>query len=192
MSKSHASAHNAIRALVEGALFVAAAEVLGYIKLWHMPNGGSVSLMMLPIVLYALRWGLGRGLLTGLVLGILDFMLGGGIAIGWQSVLGDYVVALTALGLAGLGHGKGLPGAILGSVAGCLGRFVSIWVTGAVLWGVYMPDTFLGLTMTNEWFYSFLYSLPVLISLVLTVILCAVLYNIHPLRKYILGEDIRQ
>lgn len=192
MSKSHESTHNAIRALVEGALFVAAAEVLGYIKLWHMPNGGSVSLMMLPIVLYALRWGLRHGLLAGLVLGILDFMLGGGIAIGWQSILGDYVVALTALGLAGLGHGKGLPGVILGSIAGCLGRFVSIWVTGAVLWGIYMPDTFLGLTMTNEWFYSFLYSLPILISLVLTVILCAVLYNIPPLRKYILGEDIRQ
>lgn len=187
---SNASTHNAIRALVEGAIFVAIAEILGYLKLWHMPDGGSVSLLMLPIVLYALRWGLGRGLLAGLVLGILDFMLGGGIAIGWQSILGDYVVALTALGLAGLGHRKGLPGVILGSVAGCLGRFVSIWVTGAVLWGVYMPDTFLGLAMTNEWFYSFLYSLPILISLVLTVILCAVLYNIQPLRKYILGEDI--
>lgn len=188
---SNSNTHNAIRALVEGAIFVAIAEVLGYIKLWHMPDGGSVSLMMLPIVLYALRWGLGRGLLAGLVLGILDFMLGGGIAIGWQSILGDYVVAITALGLAGLGHKKGLPGVVLGSLLGCLGRFVSIWVTGAVLWGVYMPDTFLGLTMTNEWVYSFLYSLPVLISLILTVVLCVVLYNIRPLRRYILGEDIR-
>lgn len=44
--------------------------------------------------------------------------------------------------------------------------------------------------MDNEWVYSFLYNLPVLVSTVLTVIICVVLYNIRPLRKYILGEDI--
>ena len=93
--------HNAVRAMVEGAIFVAIAEVLGYLKLWHMPEGGSISLMMLPIVVYALRWGLGQGLLAGLALGILDFMLGGGVSIGWQSIIGDYVVAITALGRAG-------------------------------------------------------------------------------------------
>ncbi|MDD6159901.1 MAG: energy-coupled thiamine transporter ThiT [Oscillospiraceae bacterium] len=182
--------HNAIRALVEGAIFVALAEILGYIKIWHMPEGGSVSLMMLPLVVYALRWGLGRGLLAGLVLGILDFMLGGGIAIGWQSILGDYVVALTALGLAGVGHKKGMGGVIVGSVVGCLGRFISLWATGALLWGEYMYDIY-GLPMTNEWVYSFLYNLPALVSGVLTVIICVVLYNIRPLRKYILGGDIQ-
>lgn len=186
---TNAKSHNAIRALVEGALFVAIAEVLGYIKIWHMPEGGSVSLMMLPIVIYALRWGLGKGLLAGLVLGILDFMLGGGIAIGWQSILGDYVVAITALGLAGLGHKKGLPGVIIGSIVGCLGRFISIWVTGVLLWGEYMYDIY-GLPMDNEWIYSFLYNLPVLVSGVLTVIVCVVLYNIKPLQKYMLGNDI--
>ena len=181
--------HNAVRALVEGALFVAIAEVLGFLKLWHMPEGGSISLMMLPIVIYALRWGVGKGLLAGLVLGILDFMLGGGIAIGWQSILGDYVVAITALGLAGIGHKKGLPGVIVGSIVGCLGRFICIWVTGVLLWGEYMYDIY-GLPMENEWVYSFLYNLPVLISGVLTVVICVALYNIKALRKYILGNDI--
>ena len=102
---SNNKSHNAVRALVEGAIFVAMAEILGFFpKLWQMPEGGSVTLMMLPIVIYALRWGLGQGLLAGLAFGILDFMLNGGIAIGWQSIIGDYVVALTALGLAGIGH----------------------------------------------------------------------------------------
>lgn len=181
--------HNAVRSLVEGAVFVALAEILGYLKLWHMPEGGSISLMMVPIVIFALRWGLGRGLLAGLALGILDFMLGGGIAIGWQSIIGDYVVAITALGLAGIGHKRGLGGIILGSVVGCLGRFISIWVTGATLWGEYMYDIY-GLPMDNEFVYSFLYNLPVLISGVLTVVICVVLYNIKPLQKYVLGSDI--
>ena len=179
----------AVRAMVEGAIFVALAEILGYIKIWHMPEGGSISLMMLPIIIYALRWGLGQGLLAGLALGILDFMLSGGIAIGWQSILGDYVIALTALGLAGVGHKKGFPGILLGSILGSLGRFVCIWLTGAILWGEYMYDVY-GLPMDNEYVYSFLYNLPVLISGVLAVVICVALYNIKSTRKYILGEDI--
>lgn len=161
------------RALVEGALMVAAAEALGYLKLWHMPEGGSISLMMLPIVLYALRWGLRSGLLAGLALGVIDFMLGGGIGIGWQSILGDYVIACTLIGLAGVGHGKGTAGKLIGAALGCLGRFAAVWVTGATLWGEYMYNIY-GLPMNNEWVYSFLYNLPVLISGVLTV-LCAML-----------------
>ncbi len=166
----------ATRALVEGALMVAAAEALGYIKLWHMPEGGSVSLMMLPIVLYALRWGTRNGLLAGCALGIIDFMLGGGIAIGWQSILGDYVIACTLIGLAGVGHKKGVPGVILGSIVGCLGRYAAVWVTGATLWGEYMYDIY-GLPMTNEWVYSALYNLPVLVSGVLTTVIAVLLWK---------------
>ncbi len=179
----------AVRAMVEGAIFVALAEILGYLKLWHMPEGGSISLMMLPIIIFALRWGVGQGLLAGLALSILDFMLSGGIAIGWQSILGDYVIALTLLGLAGVGRKKGLPGILLGSILASLGRFVSIWITGATLWGEYMYDIY-GLPMDNEFVYSFLYNLPVLISGGLAVLVCAALYNIKSTRKYMLGEDI--
>lgn len=187
---SNNTTHNAVRALVEGAVMVALAEILGFIKIWHMPEGGSVSLMMLPIVIYALRWGLGQGLLAGVALGVLDFILNPeGFGIGWQSILGDYMVALTALGLAGVGHKKGLPGVIVGSIVGCLGRFISIWITGATVWGEYMYDIY-GLPMDNEFVYSFLYNLPVLVSGVITVIICVIIYNIKPMRKYLLGNDI--
>lgn len=187
---TNTSSHNYVRALCEGAILVALAEILGYIKVWHMPEGGSVSLMMLPIMVFALRWGLGRGLLAGLALGIVDFMLGGGIAIGWQSILGDYVIACTLIGLAGVGSRmKNLGGVILGSVLGGVGRFLSVWVTGATLWGEYMYDIY-GLPMDNEWVYSFLYNLPALVSTLLCVIICVVLYNIKSLQKYLLGQDI--
>ena len=187
---SNNKSHNAVRALVEGAIFVAMAEILGYFpKLWQMPEGGSVTLMMVPIVIYALRWGVGQGLLAGLAFGILDFMLNGGIAIGWQSILGDYVVALTALGLAGVGHKKGFPGILIGSIVGCLGRFVAIWITVATLWGEYMYDIS-GLPMDNEFVYSFLYNLNCLVAGALTVLICVLLYNIKATQKYMLGQDI--
>ena len=70
--------HMKLRALCEGAVLVAIAQVLSYLKLWEMPWGGSVVLSMVPLVLYAVRWGLGAGLLSGFVFGVLQFMFDGG------------------------------------------------------------------------------------------------------------------
>lgn len=78
--------HLKLRALCEGAVLVAVAEILSFIKLWEMPWGGSVVLSMVPLVLYAVRWGLGPGLLSGFVFGVLQFVFDGGFAIGWQSI----------------------------------------------------------------------------------------------------------
>ena len=72
-----------VRCLVEGAVMVALAQVLSMIKLWEMPWGGSICLSMLPIFLYACRWGLKPGLMSGFVLGVLQFVLDGGFALGW-------------------------------------------------------------------------------------------------------------
>lgn len=187
---SNTKSHLAVHALVEGALMVALAEVLGYIKLWKMPEGGSVSLMALPIVFFAIRWGLGHGLLAGLAMGILDFMIGGGISIGWQSILGDYVIALTVLGLAGVGYRKGLVGVIGGSALATVARYLVVTATGATLWGEYMKDLYF-FHFTNTWAYSLVYNLPALISAALTTAACAALYKIASTRKYLMGEDLR-
>ena len=181
--------HKHIRMLVEGAIMVAAAQVLSYIKLWRMPWGGSITLAMLPIVLFAVRWGLKPGLLAGFILGILQFSLDGGFAIGWQSIIGDYVLAYTALGLAGLAFGK-RGNVFWGSLIGGLGRFLVLFVTGATLWAEYMPETFFNMTMSSPWFYSCLYNLAYMLpNIIICMIVFAVLYK--PLHKYIVGEDIR-
>ena len=85
--------HMKLRALCEGAVLVAVAEILSFIKLWEMPWGGSIVLSMIPLVLYAVRWGLGAGLLSGFVFGVLQFVFDGGFAIGWQSIIGDYLLS---------------------------------------------------------------------------------------------------
>ena len=112
-----------VRMLAEGGLMVVLAQILGYIKLWEMPWGGSICLSMLPIFLFAVRWGLSSGLMAGFVLGVLQFMFDGGFALGWQSILGDYLVAFTVLGFAGLFRGK-KGGIFTGTVSGplCGGR----------------------------------------------------------------------
>ena len=181
--------HMKLRSLCEGAVLVAVAQILSYLKLWEMPWGGSVVLSMIPLVLYAVRWGLGAGLLGGFAFGVLQFMFDGGFAIGWQSILGDYLVAFTVLGLAGL-VARTKSGVFTGTLIAGFARFLVHYVVGATIWAEYMPETFFGLTMTTPWFYSALYNGSfMLIDMVLVLVIGALLWK--PLKKYITGEDLR-
>ena len=128
-----------VRALCEGAVLVAVAQILSYLKLWEMPWGGSVVLSMIPLVLYAVRWGLGAGLLGGFAFGVLQFMFDGGFAIGWQSIVGDYLVAFTVLGLAGL-VARRKSGVFTGTLIAGFSRFlVHIAITLLVFAVAYKP-----------------------------------------------------
>ena len=183
------SAKLTLRCLVEGAVMVALAQVLSMIKLWEMPWGGSICLSMLPIFLYACRWGLKPGLMAGFVLGVLQFILDGGFALGWQSIIGDYLVAFTVLGLAGLFRFK-KSSIFIGTVVGSAARFLVHYVVGATVWAMYMPETFFGMTMTTPWFYSLLYNG---FYMVIDMVLCLVVFAIlsKPMEKYLLAKDVR-
>jgi thiamine transporter len=178
-----------LRALTEGAVMVAAAQVLSMLKLWEMPWGGSVTLAMIPILLYAVRWGLVPGLLSGFVFGVLQFAFDGGFAIGWQSIIGDYLVAFAVLGLAGLAHGK-KNGIFTGTLIGGFARFLVHYVVGATVWAEYMPDQFFGMTMHSPWFYSCLYNLAYMLP---NIVICLVVFALinKPLGKYLRGEDLK-
>ena len=178
-----------VRALCEGAILVALAQILSYIKLWQMPWGGSVVLSMVPLVLYAVRWGLKKGLLANFAFGVLQFIFDGGFALGWQSIIGDYLVAFAVVGLAGLVAGK-KGAALWGSLVGGGARFVVHYVVGATIWSAYMPEEFLGLTMTSPWFYSCLYNLCYMLpNIALTMVVFALLYA-TPMKKYLKAEDL--
>ena len=83
MENKKSKSHLYIRALCEGALMVALAQILSFIKLFpNLPNGGSITFAMFPICLYAVRWGLGSGLLSGLVFGLLQLIFDGAYAWG--------------------------------------------------------------------------------------------------------------
>ena len=183
------SSHLKLRALCEGAIFVALAQVLGYIKLFELPKGGSVGIGMLPIFIYCARWGFGPGMLASIAYSVLQLLLDGAYAWGWQSILGDYIFAFSVLGLAGL-FSKQKNGFFTGCCVGSAARFLVHYLTGVFVWGEYMPETFFGMTMTTPWFYSALYNGSyMLLDLVFCLLLGWLLWK--PLGKYIRGEDIR-
>ena len=184
------TSHLRVRMLTEGAMFIAAAQALSYVKLFELPQGGSITIGMLPIFLYCLRWGLAPGMTASLAFSVLQLILDGAYAWSWQSMLGDYIIAFTALGLCGA-FAKARGGVFIGPVAGACGRFLSHFVTGATVWREYMPERFFNMTMTSPWFYSLLYNGSyMLIDTVLCLLLILVLSKNHTLQKYLRGEDL--
>ena len=137
---------------------------------------------MLPIFLYCARWGFGPGMLVSFVFSLLQLLLDGAYAWGWQSMLGDYIVAFTVLGFAGLFH-KQKSGFFIGTLVGSLARFLVHYVVGATVWASYMPDSFFGMTMHSPWFYSMLYNGS---YMVIDMLLCMVIGLLvwKPLGKY--------
>ena len=183
-SKSHLS----IRRMTEGAMMVALAQVLSYVKLAEAPNGGSITPAMLPILFYAVRWGLRPGLLSGFLFGLLQMIFDGAYAWGWQSMLLDYLVAFTPLGLAGLFKGKKW-GIFAGTVLGCLGRFLVHYISGVTIYKIIAPTEFLNRTFTSPSLYSIVYNGSYMLpNMLIALVLAAVLYQ--PLKRYILAEDI--
>ena len=106
---------------------VALAVILSMIRVYRMPQGGSVSLEILPIFYIALRSGGGVGLLAGLAFGLTKLLLGPYIVHPLQLIL-DYPLAFAFLGLAGFFRKYQVVGIILGG----LGRFAMHVLSGVI------------------------------------------------------------
>ena len=185
--------HLHIRALCEGAILLAMALVLNYLSkvvFANMPNGGSVSLAMFPILFYAHRWGVGRGLLIGFAYGTLDMLLDGGYAWGWQSILLDYLLAYTALGLGGIFRGKRW-GIFPGIALGCAGRFAVHYFSGVTIYKILAPTEVEGFgVFANPHLYSLVYNGAYMLpNLIIALVIAAVLFV--PMKKYFSGNDLR-
>ncbi|SDC67053.1 thiamine transporter [Melghirimyces thermohalophilus] len=165
--------------LVEVAVMAAIGGILSIfpvIKLW--PQGGSVSLVMVPVALVAFRRGWVAGVGCGLLVGLIDLMLGPFILHPVQVLL-DYPVSFAALGLAGLFRprweqersarslGRRLASGIV--LAGLV-RFIIHFISGVIWFGAFAPKAFS--PALYSFFYNISYIFPeVLVTLVIMLLL---------------------
>lgn len=117
---------------------------------------------------------------------VLQMLFEGGIAIGWQSIIGDFIVAYSVLGLAGLFKGN----FFLGTVVACVARFLVHYVVGATIWAEYMPETFFNMTMTTPWIYSALYNAAYMLPDMVVILVIGAILLKTPAKKYITGQDL--
>lgn len=181
--------NNSMKTLAEGAVMVALSLALSYLKipigLAFGGFGGSIDLVMLPLIVFAVHRGLGWGLGAGLIFGTLKFFFAGGTAVNWESMLLDYSIAYMFVGFAGLMKGMRQEGKAwalpLGALIGCVCRFLIHFISGVTIYAEYFEDTFLGCTGLTPFTYSVLYNGTYMLpNTVLAVVLCALLEK--PLR----------
>ncbi len=160
------------RAMTEIAIFVAFAFVLEVIsKIFpSMPQGGSVSVSMVPIIVLAYRRGLLAGIGAGLAFGLLNAILAGFYAVHWASIFLDYFIpagvwGLSALFFLWLGRNKTTPFVVSVIVVGLL-QFMSHYASGVLFYGEFAPEG------TPVWLYSLTYNAWYMVpSIVLSAII---------------------
>lgn len=87
--------------IVEAGIMLALAIILGEIKLFKMPQGGSVSLGMLPLIIFSIRWGVIRGIFLGSTYGIMSVIIFSGTILGPIQFILDYPLAYGMIGISG-------------------------------------------------------------------------------------------
>ena len=141
MSKTYSKT----RILVECALMIAIGTVLSNIKIFTMPNGGSVTLLsMLPFVLVSFRHGV---------------------------ILLDYIVAFMALGTAELfarPFKNRMVGVAFGTFMAGFLRFMCSFLSGVLVWGNLNEGL-------SAWTYSLVYNASYMLPETLLTLLAAVL-----------------
>lgn len=142
-----------VRTIVEIGLTIALSAVLGLITLAQLPQGGSYSLVMLPLFVLALLRGPAVGLTAGALYGIVDYMIEPFYVHPVQVML-DYPIAYAAVGLAGIFAARwhslmreGRTGAALATAAlpgvalGALARYAAHVISGLVFFASYAPES---------------------------------------------------
>ena len=152
-------------------------------KFW--PQGGSVTLAaMVPVVLIALlfgtKWGLGCAFVNAMLQLMMGFVEGMGswglsVPVLLCSILLDYLLAYTVVGLAGVFRGNDSLRAVLGSILVCLLRFGCHFLSGWAFFGMWAEEGYTALSWAL--FYNMSYMLP---EAVITVIVSAAIAALIP------------
>lgn len=196
-----------IMAVAAGGICLALAEVLSLLKVFEMPQGGSVTpASMLPIILFALCFGPSWGLGVAFLYSILQAFIGGYILAPAQVLL-DYTFAFTLLGTAGFfAAKKSLRTAetnilrrlhlipywkiLLSTLLAILLRLFCSFLSGIVFYASYAPE---GQTV---WVYSLVYNASFLIpeAIITIAVLMAMMETLrfHPVVQDAKRMSIRE
>ena len=99
---SKTSATLTTKKIVYGGICISIAFILSYIRLFKMPQGGSITLAsMFPIILYSMVFGPAAGIIAGISYGLLQ-LIQDLYVVHWAQLLLDYPLAFGCLGLAGI------------------------------------------------------------------------------------------
>ena len=166
------------RTLAFAGVSVAMSFALSYIKMWEMPQGGSITLAsMLPIMIFAYVYGAKKGLLVGFVYGLLQAVQDPYVIHPAQFLL-DYPIAFGLVGMTGILRNvkfcEKLPQVkfAVSSAIGAILRFVSHVLSGVFAFGAYAADKNIPPLP-----YSLAYNSFVFIDLAIVIVVGVILFS---------------
>ncbi len=168
--------------LILGALCIALSFVLSYIRIFHMPQGGSITpASMLPIFLFAYVFGTKHGIIVALAYGLLQ-MIQDAYIVHWAQAICDYILAFGALSLAGLFKKSIVPGILIGG----FGRFLFAFLSGFIFFAEYAPEG--QSPVVYSMVYQASYLLPEIAICIIIAVIPAVSKTINMLRGKTLSD----
>lgn len=163
-----------IRILVEGGICLGLAIVLGLFNLFTMPQGGSISIAALPIIVFAMRNGWKSGVFIGLIYGILQLIIGPIYSVHPVSIIFDYLLVGGILGL--IINDSSNFKYIIRYVFVFIFRYLSYVLSGVVVFASYAGDQ-------NPLIYSLVYNTYALVEMAIILIVVLILKNFSPIFK---------
>ncbi|MGN0806989.1 MAG: energy-coupled thiamine transporter ThiT [Candidatus Coproplasma sp.] len=158
---------------------IAMSFVLSYVKLWEMPQGGSITFVsLLPIMIFAYVYGTKKGVIIGVIYGIMQAMQDCYIIHPAQFLL-DYPIAFAMIGFAGsfklvkaldkLPQVQFALGAVLAGVL----RFIAHLLSGVFAFGA--NAAYEG--QMNFWAFSAAYNSFVFIDIALVIVAGVIIFS---------------
>ncbi len=156
--------------LINISLMLALTMILNFLRIYHFPQGGSVTVGgMIPLLLISFRYGACVGTLAGFTFGIITIFQDPFILHPIQ-VLFDYPLPYMAIGLAGIFPQHKLTGTLLAFS----GRFICHFISGVIFFASYAPE---GLS-------PIIYSLVTNASLIVPeTLICCVILKLLPVER---------
>lgn len=159
-----------------GAICMALSVVLSMIRLYRMPQGGSITpASMLPLILFAFLYGPVPGFTLGALYGVLQALVDAWFA-HWAQFLLDYPLAYAMMGLAGFFRVKNdqdpqlLMKLSAGICVASVARGVMHLLSGVIFFAEYAPEG------VSPWIYSLGYNASyILPEIVICIALAAVM-----------------
>lgn len=157
-----------VRALTVSALMIALAMVLSAIKIFTMPQGGTVTLFgLLPIVICAYLLGTRSGVMAGVCVGLITLIFDPYVIHPIQLIV-DYPLAFGSMGLAGLLRNK-KNGLVTGYILGIFCRYLCAVISGVVFFGEYAPEGFSALTWSLWYNLTYIAAEGILTVIILSI-----------------------
>ena len=173
---------NPTKSLAFAGVSIALAFALSYVKLFSLPQGGSVTLAsMLPIIIYSYIFGAKKGIMCGIIYGALQFIQSPQVYQPMQ-ILVDYPIAFGSLGIAGIVREfKSVKSPvvkfILGGIFAGVARYISHFISGYFVFSSWAMPGYSALT------WSLVYNLYVFVDVAICIVAGSIAFSYKGLPK---------